>query len=126
MVYPPTNTVSTRASETAVYMTSKPISIFSQESLASVIGFPATNERIGTTCDRAVKSRSRCSVPKVVTDVLCEQVGEGVGNFGGVGGLRSGRCLQGAVTGKYHQAVHERPADQRQLRGSRSRRPFIS
>jgi hypothetical protein len=30
---------------------------------------------------------------EIVTNVLCEQVGEGVGEFGGVGGSRRGRCL---------------------------------
>ena len=30
---------------------------------------------------------------EIVTDLLCEQVGEGVGELGGVGGLWRGRCL---------------------------------
>jgi hypothetical protein len=41
-----------------------------------------------------------------------------MGEFGGIDGLWGGRCLQDTVTGKYHQAVDERPADQRQLRRS--------
>jgi hypothetical protein len=32
---------------------------------------------------------------EVVADVLFEQVGEGVGEFGGVDGWWGGRCLQG-------------------------------